>query len=438
MELGLFQKQTMNLVMTTELRQAIALLQYNTIDLSQFIQEQAVENPLIELEEQTTEPRFEDVRHVPNARTSTNSDVSPLDFIANDQPDLYDDLMEQAQYLNINEQERGILQYLILNLDDHGLLPLTSAEIADQLTVNTEMVDTCIAMLQRLEPIGVGARDIYECLLLQATYYYPGDELLAIVIEHHLEALANKKWKELAKQLNISLQDVKQLYEQMITLNPRPCAGLFNSRPDVLYPDVTVENVNGTYTVSLNDHYLPKIHLNETYMSLKDTNPSASSYIKDHYRQYQWLVKSIEQRKATIIKITNTIIEKQRPFLEHGFSDLHPMTLKEVADAIGMHESTVSRATNNKVIQTPSGSYEMSRLFTSKLGTSDNSNASSAQVKILLKQLIDNEDQKKPLSDQKLAEHVKKHNGITISRRTVAKYREELNILSSSKRKIIS
>jgi len=440
MQLGLFQKQTMNLVMTTELRQAIALLQYSSMELSEFIQEEAMENPLIELEEKPPEISVEE-KYEPNfsrsIRSNHDEDVSPLDFIPNEDKSLWEDLLEQVQFLPIKEQDRIILNYLVLNLDDNGYLTISNEEVATMLSTNEETVEHCVEILQGLEPIGIGARDLKECLLLQAQAYYPDDTNIELIIRDYLDLLANKKWQEIARTLNITLKDVKKIAEQIQKLNPKPCARMNNATASYLYPDITIEEDNGNYVVSLNDNYIPKIHLNQEYMPLLKGNNETSKYVNQNYKKYMWLINSIEQRRNTILKIAKVIVKKQRDFLKNGFASLQAMTLKEVAVEIEMHESTVSRATSNKVIRTPAGSFEMSRLFTSSLGKSDGSNASSAKVKILLKEVIDKEDKKKPYSDQKIADYFKKENGITISRRTVAKYREELNILSSAKRKEI-
>src|SRR5699024_1451782 len=194
---------------------------------------------------------------------------------------------------------------------------------------------------------------------------------------------------------------------------------------------------NGNYIVSLNDNYIPKIHLNQEYMPVLKGKSETPKYVNQNYKEYMWLINSIEQRRNTILKLAKVMVKKQRDFLKNGFASLQAMTLKEVADEIEMHEASVSRAASNKVIRTPAGYVETSRLFTSCLGRSDGSNGSSAKVKILLTEFIDKEDKKQPYSDQKIADYFKLENGITISRRTVAKYREELNILSSAKRKDI-
>lgn len=438
MELGLFQDQKLDLVITTELRQAIALLQYNTADLYQFIQEQATENPLIELEEPQVDYNFEAGHY--RKKTSTPIDhknyVNPVDYTAQKENHILNDLLEQVNYLHLDEEKRTILRYLVLNLDDNGYLKRSTGKLAKELNTGEAEMENCISILHKLEPIGIGSRDLKECLLLQAKHHFPDKPLIHQVIEHYLVELGDKKWQAISDKLNVTLLEIQQISDAIASLNPRPCTGLFNNEPNYLFPDISIEQENGGYKIILGDRYLPKITINQNYVNLKNSHPQVSSYIQSNYQQYNWLINSIEQRKNTMIKIANEIIKKQPSFLEHGFSHLKPMTLSNIAVAIDMHESTISRATNNKVIATPVGSFEMNKLFSAKLKKGDTGgHASSTQVKFILKQMIERENRKKPLSDQKLADKIKEKNGITISRRTVAKYRDELNILSSSKRK---
>lgn len=439
MELGLFQKQSMNLVMTTELRQSIALLQYSALELSHYIQEQATENPLIELEEPTlyTDDYYEKGYAASRTRNSQDNNFNPLASIASKSPNRCEDLLEQVNYLSITEQEQKIMKYIILNLDDHGYIPIQDRNIAEDLSISTDKVARVIDKLQQLEPIGVGARNLKECLTIQAKHYYPDKPLLTLVIAEYLDLLADRKWQELGKLLQISNEELSELVSSITSLHPRPYSATMASDTQVLYPDVSIEKVNGEYTIIFHDPFMPNLRVNEGYLHLKQTHSKAGAYIRDNYHKYKWLIKSIEQRKTTIINITKAIVERQQLFLEKGFTHLKPMTLKEIADQIGMHESTISRATSNKVIRTPLGCFEMRKLFTAKIGGNNGTEVSATQIKLRLKQLIQQEDRKKPLSDQKLADHFKKENGITISRRTIAKYREELNILSSSKRKTI-
>ncbi|TXL67497.1 RNA polymerase factor sigma-54 [Cerasibacillus terrae] len=436
MQIGLFQKQTTKLTMTAELRQAIALIQYNTIDLLEFIQNQAIENPLIELEEPELEYQQGLDFHL-QTTSKQNNHIDPIPLIAQNQNHLIEDLLEQIKYLKIDNEKRTILQYIILNLDDNGYLTFSTQELASQLNKNEVKIKTTLPLLHKLEPIGVGARNLKECLLLQAEHYFPEKPLIKHIIEHYLTELADKKWHDISQKSELTLTEVKQIAKAISTLNPRPYAGLFNNEPNYLLPDLTIKKENEEYKILLGDHFLPKIKINQNYLHLKNSHPQTSSYIQSKYNSYMWLMNSIEQRRTTMMKITNTVIKMQPGFLKQGFSQLMPMTLKEVANEINMHESTVSRAVSNKIICTPVGSFEMNKLFSSKLKKNGTDYASSAQVKVILKQLIHEEDRQKALSDQKLADKIKEENGITVSRRTIAKYREELNIPSSSKRKQI-
>ncbi|MFZ3578697.1 RNA polymerase factor sigma-54 [Virgibacillus sp. DJP39] len=433
MEIVLQQRQTLDLVMTTELKQAIALLQYSTYELYQFIQEQQLENPLIELEdkkEASDKGEFIDGR-----KSGTSSSVDPFDFISSDEKCMRSDLVEQTKWLDIKEHEKSVLQYLIYSLDEHGYLPLSDAEIASYLELTVVEVTRSISILQQMDPVGLGARDLRECLLLQIKYYYPDEQVAEHVVRDHLDLLANKKWHVIAKTLGITLEEIKTAYDLIKTLNPKPCSLLSSESTEYLNPDVIVDNIEGKFVVYMNDGYLPEVHFNNQYSNKLNNKDELGKYVQDKFRNYQWLVNSIEQRKQTILKITHAILQKQQGFFLCGFSELKPLTLKEIAKEINMHESTVSRATANKVIQTPNGSFEFRIFFTSKLRTKDGDSTSQTKVKLLLEDFVRQENKFKPASDQKIADYFKTTKGITISRRTVAKYREQLKIPPTSKRK---
>ncbi|MGM8366046.1 RNA polymerase factor sigma-54 [Virgibacillus sp. W0181] len=430
MELVLQQKQTLNLVMTTELRQAIELLQYSNYELHQFLQEKALENPLIELIEKNTDFSYEKKRSVGR---SADDVPDPAEFVASDEQGMREKLIDQAKWLDMEQSEWNLLRYLILNLDENGYLPLSDAEIMEQLALNEMELKRGLQLLHQLEPAGVGARDLQECLLLQVERLYPEKALAKSVIENYLEQLADKKWQEITKALNISMTELKTAYTFIQTLNPRPCSNLSSSSVEYLHPDIIVEEDGEHFNIAFNDNYLPEIRFNNNYSNLI-TN-KLPTYVQNQYKNYQWLKNSIEQRRTTILKIMHVILDRQLGFFRQGFTALQPLTLKDVASEINMHESTVSRATANKVIQTSKGSFDLRLLFSTKLNADSGSEASQTKVKLLLEELIKQEDKYKPLSDQKISDHFKEEKDITVSRRTVAKYREELNIPSSSRRK---
>ncbi|MFC7062135.1 RNA polymerase factor sigma-54 [Halobacillus seohaensis] len=435
MKLELLQKQKM--VMTPELSQAITMLQFNMVEMEQFIQEHALENPLIELEENKHNITIQQDYVSSNHRskpTSNHSETDQLDYVKNEEKGLSEHLLEQSQFLNIDETERAILRYLILNLDEKGYLSISTEETIRLLNVTEERVLSGINLLQQLEPAGIGARSLKECLLLQLRTYYPHNKLAEQLVSDSLELIADHQWKKISTSLNISLDEVNSLVNIIQSLDPKPCRNFSHAIIKYLMPDIFIDKSKGTYTISLNDRFTPTIRMNKQYSPYLKQNNETSNYLKKNYEKYLWLVKSIEQRRSTILKITEVIIDKQIDFFDKGIAFLHPLTLKEVASEIDVHESTVSRATKNKIIQTPRGTLELRMFFSSKLG-SDQTNVSSAKVKTLLKQLVFSEDKKAPLSDQKISNYFSDHEGINVSRRTISKYRESLNILSSSKRK---
>ncbi|WP_163527078.1 RNA polymerase factor sigma-54 [Halobacillus ihumii] len=437
MKLELLQKQKM--IMTPHLNQAITMLQYNTVEMEQFIQEESLENPMIELEEPKREVSFsEDIpMSAYRAKPASHMEADQLDTLSREEKTLTDHLNEQTCFLHLQEKERMIINYLILSLDDNGYLTVSPAETARLLRVSKMDVDRGISMLQQLEPAGVGARNLQECLLLQLRAHRPDNQAAERVIAEYLDSLAQHKWNEIASRLAISLEQVKSIAQLIQSLDPKPGAALSPASTKYLVPDIILENEEGNYKISLNDRFLPTIQMNKQYSGYLGQNNDASAYLSKHYQRYVWLLKSIEQRRTTIINVTKVIIAKQMEFLGSGdIGMLQPMTMKDVAEEVDVHESTVSRATKNKVIQTPRGTYELRLFFTSKLGGNEDG-TSSAKVKTLLKQLISSENKKRPLSDQKISYHFKQQEGVKVSRRTIAKYREELRILPSSKRKEI-
>lgn len=432
MELVLQQKQQLNLLMTTELRQAIELLQYSAYELEQYIRQQELENPLIELKEKA-EHNLSEAGTYYRPTSSGHSDV-PLEAIPGHNLNMRDELFEQAKFIYTDEKTQRLLGYLIYNLDDNGYLCSLDA---DEVQLSGQEIEKGIHLLQEVGPLGIGARNLKECLLLQIMHTSPRNELAESLVNNHLDLIAERKWNEIATQMKISMSEVKEIHDFIQTLNPRPCAFVSDFSTKYVTPDIIVELKDGELSFQLNDGYLPTIQLNNDYASFLETKGEASKYINSQYNSYQWLLSSIEQRRNTIIKIVQALLTKQENFFKNGFLFLKPLTMKEVADEIEMHESTVSRATKNKVIQTPFGSFELRLLFTSKIGAVEGDSVSQTKVKTLLQTFIAEENKHKPYSDQKIADYFKDEKGISISRRTITKYRKELNIPPSSQRKEI-
>lgn len=435
MKIVLQQKQMLKMVMTTELRQAIELLQLSTYELLQFIQEEVEENPFIELIERDDD-QFNDR---PSRKVTSEQVIDPIEFATRDEKSMHEHLLEQLMWLYLDDKEYKLISYLILNINEQGYLTVKDEEVYEQFHLSKEELTKAKHILHQLEPKGIGASSLAECLAIQAKAKYPQDDLLLTVIEDYLQLIGDKQWKKVAEGLNIQLAQVKELYELIQTLNPKPATGLSSVKIDYVNPDIFIDvaKENGTYTIRLNDYYIPKLTFNDQYSNNLPKTEDLSQYVNHHYKKFDWLQKSIEQRRATILKIMGVIVKEQHQFLRRGLRFLKPLTLKDVADEIEMHESTVSRATANKIVQTPVGTFELRALFSTKLATQTGSDASQTEVKEMLREIIENEDKYKPLSDQKIADELKKDKGIIISRRTVAKYRDELNIPPSSKRKEI-
>lgn len=437
MKLVLQQKQQLNLVMTTELRQAITLLQYSTQDLYDYLKEQELENPLIELVEKNETYDYSKSR---NQTVQSNDDyIDPLDFVANKESDLYEFLIEQIEFKKISQEKKEQLKYLILNLDENGYITFNKQDLAKDLQLDELAFESLVLKLQSLEPIGIGATDLADCLKIQLKFYYPDEILAKKIVKSYLKELANKQWHTISKQENVSMEEIDHAFEIIRSLNPKP-AGNFNCvEATYLTPDIILEfdEESEQFIVNLNDHYIPNIKFNQSYTQKNNESNHFDNYVKDQFKKYQWLKNSIEQRRSTIIKIMNVLLTKQTDVFLGGLKKINPLTLKDVAEIIDMHESTVSRATDNKIIQTPAGTFELKQFFSTRLSTSTGEDTSQTQVKNILQSMIKKENKYKPLSDQKLAEQMKVDQNIVISRRTIAKYRDELNIPSSSKRKEI-
>lgn len=425
MEMVLQQKQEMTLRMTAELRQAIELLQLNTYDLELYIRQQELENPLIELKEREQETFQEKVF------TRASSEPASEQWATQQKESTRDQFIKQVNMSTHEAGTKKLLKTLIHNLDGNGYLCL------ETLSLPEEEIEKGIWLLQQIGPPGIGARSLQECLLIQSAQCENRPKRADEFISSCLPLVADRKWKDIAKMMNSSLQEVKELHEFILTLNPRPCPELTDTEIEFAIPDVIVTEKEGELSFSLNDRALPQIGFRSEYTSSLNGQSELASYLRGCQKQAQWLLSSIEQRRSTIIRIVTDLLEKQQQFFFEGREALKPMTLKDIADSIDMHESTVSRAVSNKIMQTPGGTFEMRTLFTSKLSSGDGNDISQTAVKLKLKALVDREDKKKPLSDQKIADYFAAEQGITISRRTVSKYRDELQIPSSSKRKEI-
>jgi RNA polymerase sigma-54 factor len=443
MDFGLYQQQAMKLIMTNELRQAITILQYSVSELNAYLHEQQLENPLIDytdeqvVAEMGTQDRSS-MYDYPSFQDG-EKDYSLIDHVSDEKEGLQDYVVNQIGLMTLTSRMKRIATYLSLSLDENGYLTRTALELAEEMRENVTDVRQGIAIIQSLEPYGIGARHLKECLLIQLSHMEVKDLLTESVIRNHLDLLAKNKYKDIAKKENVSLEEVQYVADFIQTLNPKPGA-LFHKEPaQYVIPDVTVSLINDQFTVRLNEEYVPKIRINHDYKRLlTDQEHQIQTYMKQKFDQVQWINRSIAQRQQTILKVMTYIVQKQSSFFKYGPAYLKPLTLKDISFEAGIHESTVSRATVKKYAQTPWGLYELKYFFNAAVGKNSFSEVSSERVKVYLKRLINEENKQKPLSDQKIADILKKDYFTNVSRRTVAKYREELHLPPSSQRKRFS
>ncbi|QWU17955.1 RNA polymerase, sigma 54 subunit, RpoN/SigL [Paenibacillus sophorae] len=452
-QFGLKQEQTLKLAMTPELRQAIQMLQYSSVELLSYLREQANDNPVIDLQETDltigigSEPSaaqkdwkdYDDNRSGDGyAHSSTTQAFDLLAAMANPADTLYEHLKRQLGLVRgLTESEYRRALYLIGNLDEKGYLELDMKSDARLSGASPDEAEKMLALIQRFDPAGVAARSLEECLLLQLRRDGSGEGPIFRVVERHLGDLAANRLQKIADALGTGIQEVQRIADSIRRLNPRPGASFAGQERQSVIADITVEKIGGEYTVFVNETGAPRVSINAYYNRLLREQPNrdeACQYIHDRMAAASWLIKSLEQRRTTLLRVSRAVVEMQRDFFEHGIHGLKPLTQKEIAETTGLHESTISRAVGNKYMQTPRGLFELKYFFTSSLASADGDAASSESVKLRIKVMIDGEDKRKPLSDQAITELLTQE-GLELSRRTVAKYREEMRILSSAKRK---
>lgn len=435
---GLWQQQTIKLSMTQELSQAIELLQYSAHELSEFLEEKALENPLLQIESfkvQSMDPRYDTVK---KARKSSQVDRQNwLEQISKEETSIVDYLYAQIDFCFYDKRIKGILEFLINSLNENGYLSMETEEVTRILSVSQQDVEQAIHIIQGLEPAGIGARNLQECLQLQIKRNDKKNELADVIISEYFILFAEKKWKQIAQQLGVSMKAIQDVFDYVQSLNPRPASDFYSEQATYITPDIIIKREGKEFTVSIFDVALPNIQFNQNYFqrfqSLGDQK--VNQYLQEKQRDFQWIMRSINQRKETISKVALKIIEKQPDYFIYGPDHLKPMTMKEISDELGIHESTVSRAVREKYAQTPYGTVELRTFFSSNIRTTSNEDTSSIQVKNVISDLIEKENKLKPLSDQEIVNVLNEQNGIVVSRRTIAKYRDQLGIPASSKRK---
>jgi RNA polymerase sigma-54 factor len=481
LEQKLHLKLSQKLIMTPSLQQAIKLLQLSKLELQEVLNQELLENPL--LEESAEEAKTEEAEADAQEKTQENEEAKaaepakekekdsfeeidydayfqdyieygynprgmgeeheefPIENTLTRPPNLTDHLTWQLSMSDASPLVKEIGAFIIGNIDEDGYLRATNEEIEAAGHYDPQDVEKAIQAVQSLDPIGVGARDLRECLLLQLAFLEVDVPLVEIIIRDHWDMFMQRHFVQLAKVLGIDMKTLEGIVEVIKHLDPKPGRKYSNERAIYVEPDVYVHKVGDEYVIVLNEDGMPKLRINSSYRSMLSSMDSKQdgetvNYIKDKIRSAVWLIKSLDQRQRTIYKVAESIVKHQREFLEKGIDFLRPLVLRDVADDIQMHESTVSRVVSNKYMHTPRGLFLMKYFFHSGIDSDTGEDISSLTVKKKIQSFIEAEDPRKPLSDSKIMK-ILNDEGINIARRTVAKYRDELNIPSSTDRKQI-
>jgi RNA polymerase sigma-54 factor len=468
-------------VITPQLQQAIRLLQLTRLELVDMISQEMKENPLLEEVEEgkelaeaeapateqgegeaPTEPErtpevqgngegadefdwenyLENSNLIPFQRQSQeDGDERPsFENFLSKRTTLTDHLQWQLQLSRFTDEEHEAGTWIIGNLDEDGYLKISLEDICSETNLPAELVERVLRKIQQFDPVGVAARDLKECLLIQLEQISPRDTLAEKIVSEHLSLLKNRNYPAIAKRIGVSLDRVNRAAHLISKLDPKPGKAFGGEVIQEIIPDVYVYKVEGDYVIYLNDDGVPRLRVSSLYRNVLNSNRLAPDgdrrYIQDKLRSALWLIRSIHQRQRTIYKVTKSIVKFQREFLDKGIQFLRPLVLRDVAEDIQMHESTISRVTHNKYVHTPQGIYELKFFFNAGITSMQGETLASESVKNLVREIIAKEDPRKPYSDEKLVQILQGMN-IHIARRTVSKYREMMKILSSNERRKI-
>lgn len=443
-------EQTQKLSMTPELIQSIHILQLNNQDLMEYVKTEVLENPVLESKSTLESSQAVDIKEklresIADSERFRQFEYSPDDdeeytyeqYVSKEET-LTDYLLTQLNFSNLKDDKAAIGTYIIEAIDDNGYLTMSTEELAEELGFDAEIIDEVIDVIQTFDPVGVCARNLRECLIIQLEAKGLLTKEIEYVITDMLEDLAENRIAVISKKIGMTPEQVQGLADLIKSLDPKPGRAFSTGQgTNYVIPDVFVEMVNGEYTVVTNNKSTPKLMLSSYYDKVvreAGDDEELKNYLNDKFNSAIWLIKSIEQRRNTIHSVASAIFSYQREFFEKGEKYLKPLTLKQIADELGIHESTVSRTINGKYIQSSQGVYELKHFFSSGLAMDDGTSVSSNSIKSMIRDIISEEDPKKPVSDQCIAEMLEAKE-IHISRRTVAKYREGMGILSSSKRR---
>ncbi|MGH8727754.1 MAG: RNA polymerase factor sigma-54 [Burkholderiales bacterium] len=470
-------KLSQHLTLTPQLQQSIRLLQLSTVELNQEVERFLQENPLLEREDETpeevrvytapgatpTETKTNETAEEAPAPSQASDGVDWLDGegfggggshadgeesdypqIAADSAGLRDHLLWQLNVSQLPERDKRLVTLLIDSLDDDGYLTLALEEIAvmipEELEVDPVELQIARNYLRTFDPPGVGARNLSECLAFQLTALpkdTPHLDAAIMTVTQHLDSLASRDYAKLKKFLQCDDEALREIQQLILSLNPKPGAGFSSEQARYVVPDVVVKKVKGMWRASLHPDAMPKLRINRVYADILVRNRgSGYQQLSGQLQEAKWLIKNVQQRFDTILRVSQAIVDRQRHFFEHGEVAMRPLVLREIAETLGLHESTVSRVTTQKFMLTPRGIFELKYFFGSHVGTDSGGACSATAIRALIKQLVGAEDAKRPLSDSQISE-ILGQQGITVARRTIAKYREALQIPPVNLRKCI-
>lgn len=436
MKYGNFLQQEQKTLISQNQVLSLRIMSMSNLELMQFLEEEALQNPLMELEpgEETVRIVEKDFQPLPKSEGAAVDGLPLMDYMAPQLRSAAQYLFEQIPLRSLSEESLSLLQYILELIDQDGYLRFSSEEISHLTHKPPKQVSRCIEIIKSLQPAGIGAANLQECLLLQLQRQGQVPDALRDMILFHMEDLASCSYRKIATGLHIPLQQIYKYAEQIRSLNPKPLNGIVEAHAQYLIPDVVLLNENGVLSVAMNDSCVGTIRLTTDYdqLSAQDLTPELRDYIKRNKRHASMLSRSIDQRRTTVLRCVRYIVDYQRDhFLNHG--PLRGLTMKQVAGALALHESTVSRAINDKYIQTPAGTYQIKHLLPTAIAGTQGA-VSTHEVKEGLKELIQQEDKQSPMSDRELSNKLADR-GMPISRRTVAKYRTELAIPNERGRK---
>lgn len=435
------QKLQLRKLLVPQLRQSLKILTLPLIDLKAIVQEELTNNPL--LEESQPKETLSELKHGSSLlqHQSDRYDSQYLDFrlsLMTKNVSLQDILLRQLGMFTNTDEELRIGQEIIGNIDENGYLKATLDEIANTLNVTMDKVENVLKIIQQFEPAGVAARTIPECLLIQLKIANENDPLVAKIIECHLEDIAKKNYTHIAKTLKEPLDKIEPLIKRILRLDPKPGRNYSAEEIQHIIPDIVIEQKDEDLEIAINNEDIPSMQINKTYRDMLKSNnldPQTKEFLTNKLRDALELLRAIFKRQDTLRKVTEIIVEIQQDAIKNGLSCLKPLTHQEVAQKLNIHESTVSRTVMNKYMQLPWGAVALKNFFTSHVYDKNGQAISSSHIKGLIEELIEQEDKKHPLSDEDISKILLNEKNLQVSRRTVAKYREELKLISSTFRK---